>query len=749
MSRVLNKRIVVFCTLFFVLGIVLRYYFELPLQYAVLLYTMIFVAAYEVSYLLHAKIWLAFAAAFLCGGILFGCAAQTPLIPVETGETYRIEGRVCDYPSVGEENTRYILEDVVIYKDDQAYSYDARVVLNTPDSQWFYGDVLAFRARVTRTQEARVPGGYNEKLYLSSLRAGMSLYAETTRRVDTVWTPYSIFMQSRRALEENIDRVFSQNTAPIAKAMLLGIKYDIDDTVREGFSRAGTAHILAITGLHIGIIAMLLSACFKRIRLPRKLRYCLNIVLLWAFCLLTGLPASVVRAAVMASLVLTARMCFAERDSLTFMCIAMMTSLVISPAQLFFPGFLLSYAAVFGILCLHPLFARAMQRSKRTESNKLLVSVSVSISASLPTLPITAYYYQTISWLSPITNLIAVPAAGLIVLATGLASVVCFVSVPAAKLIAIVGEVLISGIGFLNRVMTANGFGYAAVYQFPAWLCVAGVAVIFLCSDYVMMPLKKKLRMICCIGAACLCVFAAGRVENARVTLTVPDVGYAHACCIQTQDTTALITDFDKYGAYALNAYMKSNGIAADTLFLSESSENAFLQAERAIGEGRITRRVVCCAPQQDFLDFCKKADIEVQIASKYDRIFVDKHCSVRVSEDAREKLSFTVLYDSQPLLLYAAHTARQLAGMEQTAPVLLLNGAGEQRMLTSALLEQVNPQTVIICAVQDSAYGEPDAQTLALLERSGTEYLRTDKNATCTISYDRDGIVRVNPMKS
>ncbi|WP_299529499.1 ComEC/Rec2 family competence protein [Ulvibacterium sp.] len=213
------------------------------------------------------------------------------------------------------------------------------------------------------------------------------------------------------------EKDFGAEELSIIQALLLGQRNDISESVYTSYKNAGAVHILAVSGLHIGILLLLLQYLLKPMeRFPkgRTIKLVVMVVLLWGFAFLAGLSASVVRAVTMFSFVAYAL--YLNRPSNTFNILALsilFILLVVDPKLLFQVGFQMSYAAVFAIIWVYPLLQRLWFPKNRL-LRKVWQLLSVSIAAQLGVLPISLFYFHQFPGLFFVSNLLIVPFLGLI-----------------------------------------------------------------------------------------------------------------------------------------------------------------------------------------------------------------------------------------------------------------------------------------------------------------------------------------------
>jgi len=210
---------------------------------------------------------------------------------------------------------------------------------------------------------------------------------------------------------------FGKEELAIIQALLLGQRNDITAETYDDYKKAGAVHILAVSGLHIGILLLLLQFLLRPLELlpyGKKIKLAVLVLLLWGFAFLAGLSASVIRAVTMFSFVAYAL--YLNRPSNTFNILALsmfFILLVFDPKLLFQVGFQMSYAAVFAIVWIYPLLQRFWSPKNAFLKNGWQL-LSVSIAAQLGVLPISLLYFHQFPGLFFVSNLLIVPALGLI-----------------------------------------------------------------------------------------------------------------------------------------------------------------------------------------------------------------------------------------------------------------------------------------------------------------------------------------------
>ena len=253
------------------------------------------------------------------------------------------------------------------------------------------------------------------------------------------------FLNQRNILLQRLETAgLSDNQYAVVAAMALGDKSSLTKDLKETYSMTGASHILALSGLHLGIIYALLSLLVvgRRWQMITQVAIILSI---WAFVFLTGMSTSVVRSAIMLTVYALLAIGHRQKMSVNTLAFTAIVMLLVSPQALFDVGFQMSFMAVFSILLFTPLFYRPFSAEYLMPHRIirwLWGMVAVSIAAQIGVAPLIAYYFGHFSCFFLLTNFIVIPAATLIL----------YLSL-ATLLIPSIGVVLASIVGLLNTTL--------------------------------------------------------------------------------------------------------------------------------------------------------------------------------------------------------------------------------------------------------------------------------------------------------
>lgn len=289
-------------------------------------------------------------------------------------------------------------------------------------SKLLFGDKLMVEATLNPPEKVQNPAGFDYAAYLhrQDIVATCYVAAGTWTKIKTA-TTFSVFREADkwRNYLLSIYRSFNIKADEFAvlAALTLGYTDDLQPDLRQSYSATGAMHILSVSGMHVGVVyvvmAFLLSFLDKNQRL-KILKTIFIALFLWAYAFLTGLSPAVIRATLMFSFVALA-VCFERKSQMyntIFMSIFFM--LLVNPNYLFDVGFQLSYAAVLSIVFFQPAVSRFYTPTNKV-SRFLWSLFAVSVAAQLGTTPITLYYFQQFPNYFLLTNFIAIPLSTIVI----------------------------------------------------------------------------------------------------------------------------------------------------------------------------------------------------------------------------------------------------------------------------------------------------------------------------------------------
>lgn len=281
-------------------------------------------------------------------------------------------------------------------------------------------DVLAVRTQLQDIRPALNPYQFDYSQYLKRQNIYHQLYASHNDISILKQETHTLFGYAdalRRHILLKLETAgFKGANLDLVSALLLGQRQYVDQDVIKSFVDSGTIHILAISGLHVGLILLILNRLFQplhRIKGGKTVASVLIVVLLWSFAVVAGLSPSVVRAVTMFSLISVALHLRKSTNIYNTLIISAFILLLIRPNFLFEVGFQLSYGAVLGIVSLQPYFYK-LWNPPHYFLDLGWQTLTVTVAAQLSILPISLFYFHQFPGLFFVSNLVIIPFLGII-----------------------------------------------------------------------------------------------------------------------------------------------------------------------------------------------------------------------------------------------------------------------------------------------------------------------------------------------
>lgn len=377
----------------------------------------------------------------------------------------------------------------------------------------------------------------------------------------------------RNKIQNNIDVAFSEESAPLAKALLLGYKEDLHPDTTTYFSRSGLSHIMAVSGLHVGFVVApfwLLIPFLWNIKYGKWMGLIGITLLLLFYAGITGFSPSVTRASLMAWFLTYGRLFHRVRSSVNLTAVAAMLILMVNPSQLFSVGFQLSFSAVFIILFVMPRITSVLPYKYRFGfRGGLITIILVSIVVQAGLFPILVTYFGEFSIAGPIANTLVLPLMSVIV--------------PAGLIVSLLpmddGSVLQSGsflIGFglqwIELVASTLGSSentYMTIDEIPVslfgcWLCIVGLIASVRLPN---IRWKMLTGLLLCVNLSVLELFIKEQEKTGVLEVTVLDVGQGDSIHIKTPQNRHILVDAGRWtpgsnsGEQVILPYLEENGI--------------------------------------------------------------------------------------------------------------------------------------------------------------------------------------------
>ena len=354
--------------------------------------------------------------------------AEKPPVPYDANN-YKCNYRACitNTPSEGERAYKVDLqvEAVKVYGEWQNFDTKivATIIKDSLARQLKPGQTIIFNSKIDSLNAPKNPFGFDYSQYLQLNGVQGSIFLNSGEWQIDDESVRGIKQHALNMRQKLVDILrnagLSGNEFGLASTLVLGYKNSIDAEVKQAYMNAGAMHVLAVSGMHVGIVCSVLEFLMTILggSILLTLKRIIIIVLLWAYAFITGLSPSVLRATVMFTFVMLARLINREISIYNSLAASAFLLLCIDPSLLFKASFQLSYAAVTGIVFFQPRITRLI-RIRNKPLRYVWELTAVSIAAQISTLPFCLYYFERTPVYFWMSNIIVSPGAAVMIFLT-------------------------------------------------------------------------------------------------------------------------------------------------------------------------------------------------------------------------------------------------------------------------------------------------------------------------------------------
>ncbi|WP_273379580.1 DNA internalization-related competence protein ComEC/Rec2 [Symbiobacterium thermophilum] len=662
-----------------------------------------------------------------------------------------------------------------------------------------YGERVAATGVLTPPAPARRPGGFDEAAYLARQSVYLVMESGPVERMGPGRVDWfrRVAVATRLRLEAVLQQALPEREAALMAGLLFGSRGHLPEDVADAFRGAGVFHLLAVSGGNVAMVVMPLLWLLYRAGLGRRAAAALAVPAVVFFIFLTGASPSVLRAGLMAVLVLAGDILGRERDALNTLGAAAALLLMGVPGLLFDLGFQLSVAATLGILLLagpirgwlEPRLARALPGKP---PSWLSAGLAATLAAQALVEPLSLHAFGLFSPVGPLANLAVIPYVGLLV-PFGLATVLLgLFAPPAVWLLGVAGRGALVGLVYMVKALASVPLAQVDVGRLPpgwalgwyaalAWAALPEARRIPAALWARLRACRRAVRAGGALAGALALLAAAGAALSWRLALAAPpdalelvvlDVGQGDAILVKAPGDHAALVDagpayefgtgggrFDA-GAAVVVPHLRRIGVRRLDLFVLTHPD-----VDHVGGAGSVLRalpvgQVLVSTPRAEevhhvsALETARALGVPVRVPQEGEVLRLGEEVFLEVlgppsppitgsrSDDNANCVALRVVYRQVAFLLACdleAVAEERLVerGRLLRADVLKVSHHGSRFSTGDRFLEAVRPRYAVISAGAGNPFGHPHADVLDRLSRAGAEIWRTDRHGTVTVRTD------------
>lgn len=579
------------------------------------------------------------------------------------------------------------------------------------------------------------------------------------------------FLATRGWLAVKLWSVYPRRWAPLAEALVLGQRETLSRETTQRIARAGLAHLLAISGLHVGMLAAAFFGLMRVARLRLLQAHVATVVVTFAYVVLIGAPASAVRAALMVAIWTLTRMAGRASSAYDVLGLAAILLLLARPWSVTEPGFQLSFAGAAAVGYAHTETRRSVwMRGSSPLLRGITSSLLVSTAAVLLTAPITAIHFGRVAPAALLGNLVAVPLLALAMPALFMSALLsawpALAAWPAGAAV-----LLLRAVDAVARVLSSLRWGSLDVAN-PGLLAALGYAVLLVLGAHALHGAWQRRRFILALGMVSAAAIAWPPLRAAiapnDLAVYVLDVGQGDGIAIATPSRHWLLVDagpningfdagerrvlpfFREQGARRLEAWLASHP-DLDHVGGAPSVFDA-MNVRRVIGSGRITGQVGQIAVLR-WLAKSERPWLHARAGSSLtvdgvELVFLhpERDPSTDLESPNDISLVFLLKYGEFRMLFTGDVSSDVEDGLSRQLSdslrvhVLKVSHHGSHTSTSPLFLETTRPELAIISVGRGNRYGHPSPRVLWRLNSSQIPVRRTDRDGTVVIEAKRDG---------
>lgn len=775
------KRPLFFICILYIIGILAGYYITSNLVIVISVLSLVIFFALKTRF----KIALVIAAIISFNiGMIFSHynsdLGRSAIAPFE-GKNVNIEGTLVD--SI-KKDKYYVVKLKVNKINENAIKPEVIRITYNNNGQNFnlkYGDLVVSTGIVELPDGQKNPGGFNYKRYLLIEKIYTTMSVKDIHLSLVAGGDYSRIVKYSLAFKERIVEVIEKSLPKDQAALLEGIvisKTDnLDEDIKTHFSDSGLTHLMAVSGMNVAFLVIPLVFLFRRLKANELAANLIISAFLGIFVIITGSSPSVIRAVIMNLVVLFGKQIDRQSDILTSIAFSALLLLLYNPLIVFDIGFQLSYAATIGILGLY----KKIKESISNLPNFLSDVIAVTLSAQIAVIPIIAYNFNKISLVSFLSNIVAAPLSGIILILGLCMSVLGQLHIIFSNIFGGLNYLLLTILLYIAKISSQIPFAtitistpkiiFIFMYYLIFLLVVSWHSISNMSERIKGIKEKININYVFKIGGLfCIIIILCIAFIPKPLEISFIDVGQGESIFIKTPKNKIVLLDcggplrddFD-VGEKIIVPFLLDKGIKRiDIIVLSHADSDHTCGLESVIsnfdtGAILLPQYVKQSDTSTDLLNTIKKYDAKIVPINTNQSIKFEKDLyfeAVGVKElfdnDNENSMVLRLSYKNRKFL-FAGDISENvekllLNNKKLSSDVLKVPHHGSKNSTSSSFLDVVRPKIAVISVGEKNMFGHPSSEVIDRLKQREIDIFRTDKNGCISVISDGKSI-QVNTM--
>lgn len=686
----------------------------------------------------------------LAGAILGSCklSQETRLFKVD--QVYELEG-IVDTVQETEYGQCLTLKSVNLLKEDR-YKLKNKVQIWLDDKEKVTRyDAIGIQAKDLEIQPQMNPSDFNKSLYLKGQNTVAIL-----KGMKVLWlkqhTPLVEKLQCKCC--QVLEQYISPQYVGIMEAVLVGDESKMPERTKVLYKEAGISHLLCISGFHVGVVAGLFFTIMSLVVMPYTLKQLLVLAGIIEYMILTGSSPSTVRASLMVSTTLIGKCLWQEDDRLTNLALAAGSILMMSPYQLYMPGFQLSFMAVLGvILCLEEI--EKQERLGDWKYSKWQQALLIWGSVQLMTWPILAYHFCEVAFGLSLINLFIIPIFSWVIIGGWLIIGFGMMRLPVSLWIARSIETVLFGIEKIVEHISQWPLAHLCTGR-PSWIQYSLYILLVLGIGAVIWQYCSKRHFCYEVMVIAGLVIIGNLVQPERLKVNGVYVGQGDSSVIEIPGYGVLVIDGGNYGkGKIVENYVKYLGYDRISGIMVSHSDADHMGGIVDLIQDKIPVERVFLPEIRDLETFkpleevCRQEHIPIEYLKAHEYFQCGRAkvtCMSPIANETYESGNDTSIvckleYGEFSALFTGDKSITSDEKLYETlGPITLLKVShhGSRTGTSKEMLLNLRPRYAMISCGRKNRYGHPHQEVVELLKASHIDVGRTDRDGL--ISYETDG---------
>lgn len=656
-------------------------------------------------------------------------------------------------PSEGEYNYKYTVKARTgKYKNKKFIVY-----INKKNKKLLeYGDLIEIKGEYSAPEVARNYKGFDYSQYLKTLNIYGTIKVEESKIINkNQLSPILISINNiKEKMIDNANRNMPKRTANLLLGILIGERDNIQEDIIESFRTANLSHILAVSGAHTSYIILGITYLISKSKTPKRIGYIITIINLLIFIIITGASYSVVRACIMAIVVIGAKICYRKENFFTSICISLIIILIQNPFAINDIGLKLSFMGTAGIVIFNKSITNFFIKLKIKQ--KIAEALSVTFSAQLMIMPITILNFNTISLTFFISNILASPLLGIIIIFGFISIFISSILNPISKILFLILHIFLELLILVSKV-TEKIPGSSILVKTPNILFAIVYYILILFFNYFFVikqnptrrfhkkiikiitikNIKNAFKVIAVVFLIMLLLTRIVRIINPTLKIYFIDVGQGDSTLIVTPKNKKILIDGGEGKTNVLFQYLLDRRInKIDYIIISHFDSDHCNGLIEIIEKMRVENIVMSKQSKESeeykkILEIIKQKNIKVSSVKAEDKIIIEKNLYIKILNPA-EKFEFQDLNNNAIVakLVYKNFSMLFTGDIEKAeenlakkyknelkSTILKVAHHGSKTSTSEEFLKYVEPQIALIGVGENNKFGHPNQITIEKLK--------------------------------